>query len=284
MKRFSVSEAYFKRIAQSTVDPITKQPWGGQWDPEQRKRMIPWEQDQRFKVDPESGTVFFDEMPLSPEEISEMQKGFSEDETINSEIPAIGKKLGIEATEVNQLVYPIVEKMFAAEPGKEISKDKTKSYVKDQLANAGASLALQTNALDYLENIFYTLHTLERAEHIRQKSIKALRMKKISAATLFSYYKLFNRKGQVEEEWNPTPSELRTMKRMDRVWALQEMERLKSGKSPEEFYGEEYTSDPFPLLTQEDVTRILKDTREHEDFVVPYEDIKEEENEADVVV
>lgn len=285
MKRFSIANSYWKRICQ------TQEEFGGQWTPEQRQRMLPWPPDERFKYDPITKTRFFDEMPLTDQEVNEMRGGWEHEELIDSELPEIGKAFGIpEAKDISEIVYPIAEKLFTSTSNEtEITKPQAQSYVKTTLEKAGASAELQNEAMNYLSNIFDILHTLERAEHIRQRSIKAIKSTtKINVAILSSYYKLMCKKAQVEEEWTPSPGQMRTIRRIDRIWALEEGDRLKKNQTPEEYYGQEYIQEPFPLLTQEQVNQILKETREEEDFVVPIEDmpadIEQEEQEADVVI
>lgn len=285
MNRFSIADSYWKRISQE-ANPSDE--FGGQWTPEQRQRMLPWPPDERFKYDPQTKTVFFDEMPLTEEEVQQMRGGWEHEELIDTEIPDIAKHFGIEAKEISELVYPIAERLFTSTPQEnDISKPQLQSFVQNQLGKAGASKELQQEAVNYVSNIFDILHTLERAEHIRQKSIKAIKSAtKINIVVLASYYKLMCRRGQTEEQWSPSPQEQRTIKRLNRVWALEELDRLKKNQTPEQYYGEEYSQEPFPLLNMEEVQQILKETREEEDFVVPIEEmpVEQEEQEADVIV
>lgn len=273
MKRFSVADGLYERLAQQTVN-VGGESYGPQWTPEQRLRMRPWPQDERFKYDPKTNQIFFDEMLLTPEEIQRMQQEWPEEEKIENEVAEIGKKLNLEtpANDIQQIVYPIAQRYFESLPEeKQVTKEETGSYVIDVLSKMGASVGLLTSASEYLNDIFTALHTLERSEHIRQRSIKALRQKKITASVLASYYGMIHRKGQAEEEWIPSASEQRTIKRLDRIWAIDELQRLKTGQTPEQYYGPQNVD--FPVLTKEEAEAILLNTREHEDFAVPIEDV-----------
>lgn len=274
MNRFSVSSCFYERIlAQKAVD-FGGQNYGPQLTPEQRQRSIPWLQDPRFKTDPQTGAVFFDEMFLTPEEVKEMQEGWANEEGLDKQIAEFSRKLGIEATDISHLVQPIVQKYFDSVGGKkESSKEETIAFLNNFMTKAGAPQELISASIDYLSGIFEILHYLERADHLRNtRSIKAFKNRKINAAVLTSFYKMIVRRGQVEEEWIPSASEQRTIKRLNRIWAIDELQRIKSGQTPEQFYGADSVG--MPLLTREEAEAILLDTRESEDYSVPIEEMR----------
>lgn len=274
MKRFSVADGLYERLAQQTVN-VGGESYGPQWTPEQRPRMRPWPQDERFKFDPKTNQVFFDEMLLTPEEVQTMQREWAEEGDVEKEISEIGKKMGVEgnASDVNHIVYPIAQQYFSTlQPNQQVSKEELHAYVNKALSGMGASTALLTHVSGYINDLFLVLHNLERMDHMRHKSIRAIRQRKISAVILASYYKMFVRRAQVEEEWIPSASEQRTIKRLDRIWAIDELQRMKSGQTPQQYYGLEQGAE-YPVLTKEEAEKILLDTREHEDFAVPFEDM-----------
>lgn len=297
MKRFSIANAFWNRIAQEEeeqVRPMSEEErhsdtvvfngekYSGEFTKEQQQRIIPWAEDSRFKYDPKTGAVLHGGFPLTAEEVKEFQAGWPREEKVDKEVREIGKKLGIEATTINQIILPIAEKYFDTIGPNEITKQGTTQYVIGFFTKMGASPELIADASEYLDNIFHSIRLLERTEHTmenqrrRPRSMKTFAHKNINAVVLAAFYNAMVRKGQTEEETPLTPAELRTMKRLQRVWATDELKRIRSGQTPEQFYGIQ-EAQGFPVLTKETAEQILRETIEPEELVIPIEEVRQQE-------
>lgn len=203
----------------------TENPWGSQLTPEQRSKVIKWEQDPRFMQDPESGQLFYDETPYTPEEVSETQQGWVQEENLDQEARELVTKNKIQLPPnegEGRKLYPSrvvdyaldawTEKVF---PTLKLPKNKQKGYlqeaknsainfVNNQLQKMGASEDFQSFAAEDLSDRFDTIERIDELQNLTQhhklgKLLKALNTKQKRFA--------FRKTSQIERSQEPEERE-----------------------------------------------------------------------------